>query len=663
MIDGPTKDAINSANLAGLYTYQGYGFEESSATKSQLNSTCGYVEQAGNTSLYKMWGGGCYAISDYTWNSIDFTDDDGWSIVGAEQVNNVNQLVFENSISGEFYIHNNDRYWNYVSGDWLTGVSFYQAESDFGQDFNKDFVIGGGSYTTIESQGNVELQKDSSGMGWVKLSNGSRNDITYGGQRVGDGSFAGWSQVAAETINGQNKVIWTHSNGSMSEWNVDANWNHVSDTVHAAGSTAYLGVESDFQMDFNGNGVIGGSTKISGISNNSILSDINRYLSDDLFSHQELKSILDSVANGGVTTTELADLQIIESNLSRYLTATDASYHSYIFDAVVNGNSANQWWTGGQSSRTNLGNLYAGSSEYHLDLLVDKWYGGLDRPTNFVEGDSAAGLGVLSFDYYEMVGDLFVDGVNFVDVNQGQAGTCYLLAAASSFADADPSIITEMFRDNGDGTYGVRFYDNSLSEIWVTVDSYVPSTDGYYRALAGNSSWGLTGEKWVALLEKAYAQANETGAFYRAGDSDLISKNSYAAVEGGWMDALIHLSGNTTTTVSFNYTGTGGTGVGMNDWSNAYGSYTSWNAFENQAIAAVNSGKALWLSSFGDTWDWNGRQSFVAKHVFAITDYDYYTGSFTFVNPWTPSNTHNQTFTARWSELATLGIDPTVSWA
>ena len=132
LIDGPTKDAINSANLAGLYTYQGYGFEESSATKSQLNSTCGYVEQAGNASLYKMWGGGCYAISDYTWNSIDFTDDDGWSIVGAEQVNNVNQLVFENSISGEFYIHNNDRYWNYVSGDWLTGASFYQAESDFG---------------------------------------------------------------------------------------------------------------------------------------------------------------------------------------------------------------------------------------------------------------------------------------------------------------------------------------------------------------------------------------------------------------------------------------------------------------------------------------------------------------------------------------------------
>jgi len=301
---------------------------------------------------------------------------------------------------------------------------------------------------------------------------------------------------------------------------------------------------------------------------------------------------------------------------------------------VVNGNSANQWWTGGQSSRTNLGNHYAGSSEYHLDLLVDKWYGGLDRPTNFVKSTS--------FDYHQMIGDLFVNGVDFDDVNQGQAGTCYLLAVASSYADADPNIITEMFKDNGDGTYGVRFYDNSLSEVWVTVDSYVPSTDGYYRALAGNSSWELTGEKWVALLEKAYAQANETGAFYRGNDS---SKNSYAAVEGGWAVALTHLSGNTITTVTNN------------------GNLSNWNAFETQVIAAINSGKALYLGSGGNTWGRNGQQNFVANHAFAISDYDANTGLFTIVNPWGPGKNHNHTFKYRWSELATLGIDPTVSWA
>ena len=417
-------------------------------------------------------------------------------------------------------------------------------------------------------------------------------------------------------------------------------------------------------MDFNSDSVIGGSTKISGISNNSILSDVNRYLVDDLFTHQELKSLLDNVANEGVTTTEFVDLQSIESNLFGYLPETDASYQSYIFDAVVNGNSANQWWTGGQSSRVNLGNLFAGSTETQLDLLIDKWYGGLDRPTNFVEGDEAAGLGALTFDYYEMVGDLFVDGVDFGDVNQGQAGTCYLLAAASSYADADSSIITEMFKDNGDGTYGVRFYDNSLSEIWVTVDSYLPSTDGYYRALAGNSSWGLTGEKWVALLEKGYAQANETGAFYRQGESDNTSKNGYKNIEGGWMDAMSHISGNATNTVSYyeNYSNY----IGVDDWSNANENLTSWNAFEAQAIDAIYSGKALWMTAETETLDSNGRQNFVDNHVFAVIDYDANTGLFTFVNPWGPSNSsddYNHTFTSRWSELASNGINAIVSWA
>ena len=77
-----------------------------------------------------------------------------------------------------------------------------------------------------------------------------------------------------------------------------------------------------------------------------------------------------------------------------------------------------------------FGNL-SEAREDQLNSLVDKWYGGLDRPTNYVS-DSAAELGALAFDYSEMTGDLFVDGINFDDINQGQAGTCYLLAAACS---------------------------------------------------------------------------------------------------------------------------------------------------------------------------------------------------------------------------------------
>ena len=94
-------------------------------------------------------------------------------------------------------------------------------------------------------------------MAWVQLAGGILDDITAGGRHVGDGSYLGWTPVAAETINGQNKVIWTHSDGRMSEWNVDANWNHIKDTVHAVGSNGFMAAESNFNMDFNGDGVIG----------------------------------------------------------------------------------------------------------------------------------------------------------------------------------------------------------------------------------------------------------------------------------------------------------------------------------------------------------------------------------------------------------------------
>ena len=483
---------------------------------------------------------------------------------------------------------------------------------------------------------------------------------------MSDSTTSNWNALAAAQNSSGFQVLLDGAASREGQYYV---WNTNTLGVITSGSgwktsaqATQLGWEETFNSDLNGDGNISTETnnKINSILNETINANVNNYLSDDLFTHQELKSLLVDVASGGVTATELTDLQTIGSNLEGYLSASEASYQRYIFDAIVNGNNANQWWTGGESNRINLGNLSEESSEDQLNSLVDKWYGGLDRPTNYVQGDSAAELGALTFDYSEMTGDLFVNGINFDDIKQGQAGTCYLVAAACSFAEADASIITEMFKDNGDGTYGVRFYDNNLDEMWVTVDSYAPSNNEYTTVLSGNESGTLNGEKWVALLEKAYAQANETGAFSRGSDS---SKNRYSAIEGGWMDALTHLSGNTTTTVSYYYTGTGSTGTGLNGWASAAGNLTLWNNFQNQAIYAINNNKALWLGSFDDTFADNGSRELVGGHAFAITDYNASTGEFTVVNPWgaTNGNYYNHTFQTSWSQLAS--VNPIVSWA
>jgi hypothetical protein len=353
------------------------------------------------------------------------------------------------------------------------------------------------------------------------------------------------------------------------------------------------------------------------------------------------------VATNGVTATEFADLGRISTNLSPYLSSASRSYGQYIFSAVVNGNTANQWWTGGGSNRVTLGNLGSGSTEQHLNRLVDKWFAGVDLPTNFVGGDSAAGISPTTFSYAQMTGSLFVNGISFSDVNQGRAGTCYFLAAASTLANNQSQFIQNMFIDNGNGTYGVRFYGNSGNEIWVTVNRSVPVINGSL-ALAGNSTYSLGGEMWVALAEKAYAQANEIGQFGRT-----TTANSFQQIEGGWEDALTHISNRPTTTYSAYYSDSG--------WTTA-NSLSTWNSYLNTAIAALNSGHSLWLGSFGNTYDSYGKRNLVSGHAFAITSYNPSTQRFTLANPWgAGDSTYAGVFEAPWSQL--FNVRGVVSWA
>jgi hypothetical protein len=205
-----------------------------------------------------------------------------------------------------------------------------------------------------------------------------------------------------------------------------------------------------------------------------------------------------------------------------------------------------------------------------------------------------------------------------------------------------------MFRDNGDGSYGVRFYSSSGSELWVTTNGYVPVRSSGSLCLAGNASRSLAGEMWVALAEKAYAQANEIGKFSRS-----TTANSYRAIEGGLETALRHISNRATNTYSSYYGNTG--------WTSANNNATTWNNYQTAAISAVTAGRSLWLGSFGSTYDSTGRVNFVSGHAFAIIGYNASTGMFRFANPWGAAGSSvASVFEASWSSLFNLkGI---VSW-
>ena len=370
------------------------------------------------------------------------------------------------------------------------------------------------------------------------------------------------------------------------------------------------------------------STNIT-ITDQALSGLVNKYLIDKRFTKNELTSILETASKSGISSAELKDLKSISSNLVNFLSETDKGYLSYIFSSTVNGNNANKYYTGGTSSSRSLGNLKAGSTEEHVSKLISKWFLGKDRPSNMVGGDSARGYGGKYYAYSEMTGPLFKAGVDFRDIAQGQAGTCYLLSAAACAAKTNTQLISSMFRDNNDGTYGVRFYANSGKQIWVTVDRSSLVSNGY-AALASNSTRSLKGEMWVTLLEKAYAQANEIGEFGRK-----TAQNSYTSIENGLNEAIKHISGKSS---SYIYA------KNM--------SAVSWNNSKERIISKINNNEQIFVGCFGNTYDSYGRRMLVANHAFSIVGYDKSKDQFTVRNPWgSGSSRYIGEFKVNWSQL------------
>ena len=87
---------------------------------------------------------------------------------------------------------------------------------------------------------------------------------------------------------------------------------------------------------------------------------------------------------------------------------------------------------------------------------------------------------------------LEIDGYSANDVDQGATGSCYFLSALAGTADKKESIIEDMFTDNGDGTWSVRFITNGQAD-YVTVDNMMAtrSNGTYLYANAGGDNGAI----------------------------------------------------------------------------------------------------------------------------------------------------------------------------
>ena len=308
--------------------------------------------------------------------------------------------------------------------------------------------------------------------------------------------------------------------------------------------------------------------------------------SDNQINRNEMINILRNAEDGSVIDgTELTNLRNLLTSNTRPFSIPDSVQK--LTNKVVNSEIANQTYLGNP-----LGNLSANSSATQMENLINKWFLGLDRP-------------ITPYTYQYASGSLFQNGASYQDIAQGEVGDCYFLASLAVTAFRSPSTIQNMFTDNGDNTYTVRFYKNDGVADYVTVDRYLPTyAGGLPYAKTPNS------ELWVALAEKAYAQVNQSGWIEQDGT------NSYFGIDlGASYYAIPHVTGRNTWQI-YNPSGI----VDTNPIKNAF------NAGQMITVGSKDSGVA---------------SNVVAKHEYVLVGYNSSTQQFRLYNPHGVNSTSN----------------------
>ncbi|MCZ8125924.1 MAG: hypothetical protein O9304_03225, partial [Microcystis sp. LE19-114.1B] len=132
------------------------------------------------------------------------------------------------------------------------------------------------SVTPIEAFGNTKLVKDTTNKLYTQIGNNNPTAIKIGATHITTNIYPGWQTLAAETVNGVNQVLWKYNDGNyLHLWSLDSNWNWQSSTGWwGLNSSEAFTQETNFQQDFNGDGIIGSPyTTIEAFGNTKLVQD------------------------------------------------------------------------------------------------------------------------------------------------------------------------------------------------------------------------------------------------------------------------------------------------------------------------------------------------------------------------------------------------------
>jgi serralysin len=263
-----------------------------------IGTTATVIEAYGNTSLTVVGnnyalnpvGGGAGPLLKYG-SAVTVGQYGAWTFIGAEQISGGYEVALHLPSSDQYTVWNTDINGNVISngtGGIVSGSSgaLLSLEPSFQQDLNGDGVIGVPSTVgVIEAYGNISLSVVGNNYA-LNPSGGGTGPLLKYGSVVTVGQYGAWTFIGAEQISGGYEVA-LHLPGSdqYTVWNTDTDGNVLSNGtggIVSGASTALKALESSFQQDLNGDGVIGissttvaiesyGNTSLTVIGNNYAL--------------------------------------------------------------------------------------------------------------------------------------------------------------------------------------------------------------------------------------------------------------------------------------------------------------------------------------------------------------------------------------------------------
>ncbi|QGZ90469.1 Calx-beta domain-containing protein [Microcystis aeruginosa] len=276
----------------------------------------------------------------------------GWQTLAAETVNGVNQVLWKYNDGNYLHLWSLDSNWNWQSSTGWWGLNSSEAftqETNFQQDFNGDGIIGQ-PYTTIETFGNTKLVQDTTNKLYAQIGNNNPTAINISGTQITTNTYSGWQTLAAETVNGVNQVLWKYNDGNyLHLWSLDSNWNWQSSTGWwGLNSSEAFTQETNFQQDFNSDGVIGQPfTPIETFGNTKLVKDATNKLYTQIGNNNPIAIKIGATQittniYPGWQTLAAETVNGVNQVLWKY---NDGNYlHLWTLDSNWNWQSSTGWW-------------------------------------------------------------------------------------------------------------------------------------------------------------------------------------------------------------------------------------------------------------------------------------------------------------------------------